>query len=1295
MIDMRKLILLFALTFSVAAHAAITGTIVDADQKPIAGATIRAYAAEGSAAMRARLIAGKIDREPLVETKSAENGSFSIELKNPVAVDVTFEGPGSRRMTMATVDGDDVGAIIFGPAPTRTWRVTSGGKPVANAIVVSGLDVSRTSSSGEVPIGSGQLFVVHPDYAIASRAAFNTSEITLSRGVALRGRVVNAAGPVPHAIVSINGWPLAESGDDGTFAIAHAPDNWQSVSAVRENEGGSANRTKAGSVEIRLSAMTSFTGAVRDAKRGAPVAGARMTLIGGDDVSMVALTDTKGSFTFAPLLPRGYQISGLHPSYDIDNASVTLPATRSRAFSAQAFARARGRVIDEDRKPVAAALVSGSSRTRRMRSVLTNATGEFTTQVAPSPTVAVSLSASKRDYVTGSSSSRFWQPGEMRDNVAITLAHGFIAKVRVVDKQDQAVPNVLVNVMHPMSDGGSRMEAAGCADPSRPDCNRTDKDGLASFRATEGTYSVQAIADDVAPVVLQKQTLTARSATIVVRVDRGIEVSGRIVHADGTPVADAIVEAPTAIMRRSVTAGPDGTFKLAGLAAGQVVVTAYSGDRRLASTPQTIAAPAKGLTITMPQGSRIEGRVLDRSTQQPITDFSLLLPARNNPGVISAMSSMAGGSPIHADDGHYALDNVPPGVLQLTAFATGYVSGSRSDITVEDGKTVSGIDFQLDRGAKVSGRVTAAGAPVSGVGVHLAFQRSANFNNTTSDADGFYTMDGLAEGDHTIEFQKTGFIVLQKPIIITAGKDQHLDVELDPGHELRGRVVDRSGQGVAAANVSPNTRAGRQPAIVASDGDGNFVLQGLAEGTYKVGARKEGFVSAESNDVVVPQTGSITLVLDKGATIIGRVTGLAPELIAQVMVSASGGTTRNQSNVDAGGNFSLPGIPDGRVRVDAMLFGQGQHRTAPSKTIDVANGIAPNVELNFEEGITVSGHVTKGGGPLPGGNINFAPKRRPASASAPASTSQQNANATIGLDGNYVASGLSVGDYDVRIITTGISFATTYSVVSNATFDVDIKGALLRGHVVDAGTGAPVANARVNLSSRLPAFGTATSDSDGRFTVDALADATYNMGVSSDQYAASSQQVVVANGSVPDVEVRLEQAPAVIIHIVDSISGAPVDGNVAIMGSGQGPGVIGGPVLGVGSGPGSNGQAVRTDTGTFKAWLKPGTYNISAYARGYLSKKMTFTTPPGDVTVPIAKGGNLQIRAGSAQQVRLDNPGGGTQRLLGPIHVGMNGPYDSLPPGSYLLSTFGNDRKVIRSVPVAIIPGETVTIDIP
>src|SRR5206468_703086 len=150
-----------------------------------------------------------------------------------------------------------------------------------------------------------------------------------------------------------------------------------------------------------------------------------------------------------------------------------------------------------------------------------------------------------------------------------------------------------------------------------------------------------------------------------------------------------------------------------------------------------------------------------------------------------------------------AIDNVPPGAVDVYVTATGYVRGTRGDINIEDGKTVTGIDIQLDRGATISGRVTAGGAPVAGVDVRQAAQRMPQASGgVITDADGLYKLDGVAEGDRMIDFHKQGFVSAEKPVSVKAGNDVHLDVELDPGHELRGRVVDRSGRGVAGAYIA-------------------------------------------------------------------------------------------------------------------------------------------------------------------------------------------------------------------------------------------------------------------------------------------------------------------------------------------------------------------------------------------------------------------------------------------------------------------------------------------------------------
>jgi hypothetical protein len=332
----------------------------------------------------------------------------------------------------------------------------------------------------------------------------------------------------------------------------------------------------------------------------------------------------------------------------------------------------------------------------------------------------------------------------------------------------------------------------------------------------------------------------------------------------------------------------------------------------------------------------------------------------------------------------------------------------------------------------------------------------------------------------------------------------------------------------------------------------------------------------------------------------------------------------------------------------------------------------------------VTGHVTIANGPLTFGNVAFLPKLQPNGA-APAS--RQPAFAMISGDGSYTASGLVTGDYDVRVSANSLQYSTTYTVTASATFDINMRGASLHGHVVDAASGAPVAAASVNVSARpaavssgspgvsAPSYSSfAVTDSDGRFIIDSLSDATYTVVASGAQYAAATQQVVVSGGTVPDVEIRLDSAPAVTIHLVDATTGAPVEGKVFIKETGLG---------------------ARIDNGTIRFFLKPGTYSAAAYAQGYLARTMTFTAPPSDVTIALQQGGSLVIHARSAQMLRLDQPTGVTQRLLGPVHEGTNGPYIDLPAGSYLLSTIGTDQRVARSVPVAIVAGQTITVEVP
>ncbi|TML13835.1 MAG: carboxypeptidase regulatory-like domain-containing protein [Actinobacteria bacterium] len=267
-----------------------------------------------------------------------------------------------------------------------------------------------------------------------------------------------------------------------------------------------------------------------------------------------------------------------------------------------------------------------------------------------------------------------------------------------------------------------------------------------------------------------------------------------------------------------------------------------------------------------------------------------------------------------------------------------------------------------------------------------------------------------------------------------------------------------------------------------------------------------------------------------------------------------------------------------------------------------------------------------------------------------------------------------------------------YTVTGSATYDIDVRGATLRGRVVDADSGAPIADASISLSGKgATAFSNATSDSDGRFSVPALLDGAYTLSVHREMYSPSSQPVQISGGVAADVEVRLEGGTAATIIVTDAMTGiALANANVVVDSSGK---RIGGGIA-------------RGDDGA-RVWLRPGRYTATANAFGYTSGNAELSVPGPPVRIALAHAGSLVVIAKSSGAARLrggmavpPSPGVGgvitsVARLL-MFSPGMNPAIENLNPGQYMLDVLDSSKKnVIKSVPVTIVPGEktTVTLD--
>src|ERR1700682_3519875 len=61
------------------AVAAITGTVINVDGLPVAGAKVSLYLPENLEAMRARFVSNAVVRTPLVSVTTGSSGTFSID----------------------------------------------------------------------------------------------------------------------------------------------------------------------------------------------------------------------------------------------------------------------------------------------------------------------------------------------------------------------------------------------------------------------------------------------------------------------------------------------------------------------------------------------------------------------------------------------------------------------------------------------------------------------------------------------------------------------------------------------------------------------------------------------------------------------------------------------------------------------------------------------------------------------------------------------------------------------------------------------------------------------------------------------------------------------------------------------------------------------------------------------------------------------------------------------------------------------------------------------------------------
>jgi protocatechuate 3,4-dioxygenase beta subunit len=438
-------------------------------------------------------------------------------------------------------------------------------------------------------------------------------------------------------------------------------------------------------------------------------------------------------------------------------------------------------------------------------------------------------------------------------------------------------------------------------------------------------------------------------------------------------------------------------------------------------------------------------------------------------------------------EGRFRLSNVAPGRYQIMPFAPVYVVQGMSDnwppgklLTLLAGEEVSDIDFRVERGGVITGRVTdAEGNPIVAEFVSVASAdndtqplRRGPFDqrDQMTDDRGVYRIYGLPAGNYRVsvgQSDERGAITYGRRKVYrrtfypeaTEAAQARL-VEVKPGSEATGIditlgravktyrasgrfVFDETGQ--PAPNIvfgygtldPTGQRISSTGGGLATNARGEFQTEGLTPGRYAVFAQQQQDATDFYSDIVSFEVADadvtgVVVRLKRGVSVSGIITieGLsdraaATRLLSQVRLFGFVESSRQLSapnflrppSIAPDGSFRLGGLRPGKLRI--MASAEGTKGLTLSQV--ELNGANVTGGVDITEGVQLTGlrvRMTYGSAVLRG-QVNFINGMLPPNARVMAFARRVGATSVEGMGGNHQVSTDARGLYIIEGLAAG------------------------------------------------------------------------------------------------------------------------------------------------------------------------------------------------------------------------------------------------------------------------------------
>lgn len=868
--------------------------------------------------------------------------------------------------------------------------------------------------------------------------------------------------------------------------------------------------------DVELPAVEKISGRVSD-ESGKPVADARVRVTGGlgfeeEDVLFYAeaksAADGAYSIGNAPVGAGG--LSARATGY----SPLRQPSVQRRTIVNVTLKKGgtiRGIVTDPAGKPAEGATVISGSLAGR-----TDSSGAWELVGVPSGAREVEA---------------FWKEdlAARRDTVHVKKGETVDAPLRLAKAASVTGSVVDEKTRRPLA--GVRVSASS-ASFFRGDARsrRARTDGKGRFRISglgPRRYTLNASKTDYLPVaMLGIVAAVSPPGSVAIALQKAAAVSGRVTDEAGAPVPGARVRfardsnvrallrgGPAAFLGRpGVTTGPDGAFRMRGLAAEknltlEAAKAGYVTAKRHGLTLKPGEA-VKDVALVVKSGLEARGRVVD-SAGQPIAGAEIRLSPVERGGA-RFVFQFAGVNREKPDattgaDGSFRVAGLEAGEYALSVSRDGYAPRRVPSATVAEKGPNDWPEIVLAAGVPIAGVVKSSKGDAI-VGAEVFAFAEGNSRNSRTDPEGKFRIEGFGtERRVMVNVMAEGYASLQRQV---TPSPEEVAFVLTTSGTIRGRVEDAAtnrpvtdfrasyadARGQLAGGVRVVMGLGEREKAFQSP-DGSFELADVPPGKWGVRVSAPGYRPAEVSGIEIAQGETkegVVVALKKGAVISGRVldprrgTGVPNAAVswtegsdASGMGAAMGALARldglgaSAATTDADGRFRFDGLPPGKITVSA------EHPDFVEVSKQVELDDEESVDLTLGLGGSISGSVLAKDGRtgIPGADVLL---RDQGEAFSVGDNSTRADSA-----GNFSFEHLKAGRYGVSARTNAAATAWKDVVLAESQRLDGVllemaTGATIRG-TVSGLPGGKVGGVRVFASTKDYSDSAATGD-DGRFT---------------------------------------------------------------------------------------------------------------------------------------------------------------------------------------------------------------------